>query len=280
MTVREASLAVKKIYKIQKGERFFTEKALLSALFEKCGLGKNAVLIKPEKALSDAEEKKILSDAEMLLSGYPIQYYLGTEYFCGEEFLVSEGVLIPRPETELLVEKAALAAEKNSLVWDLCCGSGCVGIALLLKRPDLSCVSFDLSPHAVMLTEKNRSRFGLDDRLSVVKEDVFSSALEERLFREKPSLILSNPPYLTAKEMTEIPENVSKEPQMALFGGEDGLLFYRRLLDLAEKGSVPLIAEMGSAQKEEISKLLSERNLKGDFYRDFSEFWRVFHGKK
>ncbi|MBR4287901.1 MAG: peptide chain release factor N(5)-glutamine methyltransferase [Clostridia bacterium] len=280
MTVREASLAVKKIYKIQKGERFFTEKALLSALFEKRGLGKNAALNEPEKALSEAEEKKIFSDAEMLLSGYPIQYYLGTEYFCGEEFLVSEGVLIPRPETELLVEKAVLAAEKNSLVWDLCCGSGCVGIALLLKRPDLSCVSFDLSPDAVVLTKKNRSRFGLDDRLSVVKEDVFSSALEERLFLEKPSLILSNPPYLTAKEMNEIPENVAKEPQMALFGGEDGLLFYRRLLDLAEKGNVPLLAEMGAAQKEEISNLLSERNLRGDFYRDFSEFWRVFHGKK
>ena len=216
----------------------------------------------------------------MLLSGYPIQYYLGTEYFCGEEYFVSEGVLIPRPETELLVEKAMQVAEKNSLVWDLCCGSGCVGIALLLKRPDLSCVSFDLSHDAVMLTKKNRSRFGLEDRLSVAEEDVLSPDLEERLFREKPSLLISNPPYLTAKEMNEIPENVAKEPKMALYGGEDGLNFYRRLLDLAKKGNVPLVAEVGAAQKEEVSRLLSERKMQGFFYRDFSGFWRVFHGKK
>ncbi len=280
MTVREVSLAVKNIYKIQKGERFFTEKALLSALFENCGFGKNAVLNQPETLLSESEEKKIFADANKLLSGYPIQYYLGTEFFCGEEFLVSEEVLIPRPETELLVEKAALFAEKNSLVWDLCCGSGCVGIALLLKRPDLCCISFDLSEKAVALTGKNRARFALDDRLLVVKEDVFSPVLEERLLREKPSVILSNPPYLTATEMTEIPDNVAQEPQMALYGGEDGLLFYRRLLELAEKGKIPLVAEMGSGQKDGISNLLSQRKMKGEFYRDFSDFWRVFRAEK
>lgn len=280
MTVREASLVVKKIYKIKKGERFFTEKALLSALLEHYGLGKNASLECPEKDLTDAEEDGILSDAELLLGGYPIQYYLGTEYFCGKEFLVSEGVLIPRPETELLVEKAAETAEKNSLVWDLCCGSGCVGIALLLLRPDLSCVSFDLSENAVALTEKNTARFGVTDRLAVIKEDVFSPALEERLLREKPTLILSNPPYLTAKEMDEIPENVAREPQMALYGGDDGLLFYRRLLELSEKGNVPLIAEMGALQKDGISNLIRERRMKGIFYRDFSEFWRVFRAEK
>ncbi len=280
MTVRDVSLAIKKMYKIQKGERFFTEKALLSALFENCGLGKNAVLLCPERLLSPTEEDKILSDAEQLLSGYPIQYYLGTEYFCGEEFSVSEGVLIPRPETELLVEKAAETAKENSLVWDLCCGSGCVGIALLLKRPDLRCVSFDLSPKAVALTKKNTARFGLEDRLSVVEEDVFSPALDERLLSEAPSLILSNPPYLTAKEMDDIPENVAREPKMALYGGTDGLLFYRRLLELSEKGNVSLIAEMGASQKDGISNLIRERRMKGIFYRDFSEFWRVFRAEK
>lgn len=280
MTVRELSLAIKKIYQTDEGERFFTEKALLSALFEKNGFGRNAPLLCPEKSLSDAETNQILEDAEALMKGLPIQYYLGTEYFCGEEFLVSPGVLIPRPETELLVEKAALLADKDGTVWDLCCGSGCIGIALLLKRRDLRCLSLDLSPDAVALTRKNRARFSLKDRLTVEKGDVFSSALEEHLKSGRPSLILSNPPYLTDEEMRKIPENVKREPKTALFGGEDGLLFYRRLVSFASKHGIPLLCEMGAGQKEGISRLLTENGLTGEFFRDFSGFWRLFYGEK
>ena len=109
---------------------------------------------------------------------------------------------------------------------------------------------------------------------------VFSLSLEARLLQEKPSFILSNPPYLTASEMKEIPKNVSQEPAMALFGGEDGLFFYRRLLDLCGKGNVPLLAEIGSSQKEGVEKLLAEREMNGLFFRDFSDFWRVFYAEK
>ena len=280
MTVREATLALKKRYKEKNGERFFTEKALLSALFENLGLGKNAPLLYGEKPLSQEEEETLFADADRLLEGWPIQYYIGSEFFCGEEFFVAEEVLIPRPETELVVEKAVEAVPENGLVFDLCCGSGCVGIALLLRRPDVRCLSVDLSEKAFSLTMKNAEHFGVLNRLTVSREDVFSSHIEEILLQENPSYLLSNPPYLTASEMKEIPANVSREPAMALFGGEDGLSFYRRLLELSEKGRVPLLAEIGSSQKEDLEKLLAEREMKGTFYRDFSDFWRVVSAEK
>ena len=223
MTVREWTKKVKETYRNQKGERFFSEKALLSALFEKNGLDRNLPLVLPEMKLEEALLQALDADLAALLSGYPIQYYLGTEFFCGEEFLVSEGVLIPRPETALLVEMGIQKAEEGSCVFDFCCGSGCVGIALLLARPDLTCVSFDLSPHALALTEKNRKRFGLEDRLRIVKCDLLSEEAREWILREKPSLVLSNPPYLTEEEMGKIDDNVKHEPQMALRGGDDGL---------------------------------------------------------
>lgn len=277
MTVREISLAIKHTYRNYEGERFFTEKALLSALFEKCGLGKNAPLCCPERELSEEICRRLSDDAAALLEGYPLQYYLGTEFFCGEEFLVCPNVLIPRPETELLVEKAVGLAEKGSTVWDLCCGSGCIGIALLKKRPDLKCVSVDLSPDAVALTERNRARFHLEDRLRVVRGDVFSPLLEEFYEKERPSLILSNPPYLTSEEMEKIPRNVRNEPSLALFGGEGGLRFYERLVAFAAAREIPLICEIGAEQKKGLEGVLSLNGVRGDFYRDFSGFWRVVH---
>ena len=135
MNAREFSLLVKKEYRSGNGARFFTERALLSALLEKYGLDRNAPLSSPEIILE--KEEKMRADLEMLLGGYPLQYYVGTEWFCGEEFLVEPEVLIPRPETEDLVEKAAAFAKEGSVVFDFCCGSGCIGLSLLMKRKDL-----------------------------------------------------------------------------------------------------------------------------------------------
>ncbi len=223
MNLKEFSLAVKKEYQNQNGARFFSERALLSALLEKAGFHRNAPILFPEEEIPPRLEKKMLSDLEKLLTGYPIQYYIGTEIFCGEEFFVSENVLIPRPETELLVELACEKAREGSVVFDFCCGSGCVGLSLLKKRGDLRAVLYDLSDHALLLTEKNREKFALADRAEVKKLDVLSPLAKEEILKEKPSLILSNPPYLTKKEMSEIEDNVKREPSMALDGGEDGL---------------------------------------------------------
>lgn len=276
MTLKELSFTVKKEYQEKEGARFFSEKALLSALLQKHGFDRSQVLLDPEKALSPETQEAILKDLASLLAGEPIQYYLGTEFFCGEEFLVSHEVLIPRPETELLVKIAAEKAPANSLVFDLCCGSGCIGISLLVKRGDLSCQMFDLSSHALALSEKNIARFGLEERAEIKKCDVTSPAMEQAVLEARPSLIVSNPPYLTLEEMAEIPENVRREPAMALFGGEDGLLFYRALIELSQKTQVPILCEIGSKQKNAIEEILAQKGFTYEFFDDFSGLARAF----
>lgn len=274
MNVREFSLLVKTEYKKQNGARFFQERALLSAILEKHGLDRNAALLTPEHVLEREEEMR--SELEKLLSGFPIQYYLGTEWFCGYEFFVAPDVLIPRPETEMLVEKAALIAEKGSTVFDFCCGSGCIGLSLLKKREDLKCRMYDLSEAALSLSEKNLERFALSERCEIVKTDVLSSQAEKEILEYKPSLILSNPPYLTAGEMKEIPENVQNEPEMALFGGDDGLDFYRALIRLCSQTGTDLLCEFGYRQRTDLELLLKKYGLAYEFYQDFAGLDRIF----
>ena len=279
MTIKEFSLLVKKEYKEQNGQRFFTEKALVSALLEKWGFSRFAPLENPGVLLSKEQEEGMKKDLFSLLYGFPLQYSLGTQYFCGLEFSVSPGVLIPRPETEILVELGAKYAPENSLVFDFCCGSGCVGLSLLKKREDLFCHLYDLSPFALKQTRENRKKLDLCDRSKVEEIDILSPCAKREVESLSPSLILSNPPYLTKKEMDEIPDNVKNEPEMALFGGEDGLLFYKRLISLSKETGVPILCEMGAEQKAGVEKLLLDAGMKYEFYRDLSGLDRGFFAR-
>jgi len=257
-------------------ERFFSEKALLSAVFEKNGLPRTLRLTDPERELPKELCDRICLEAESLLRGEPIQYYLGTEYFYGHSFLVRPEVLIPRPETELLVSLAKETAPRGGLVFDLCCGSGCVGIALMKEREDLCCRAFDLSPHAVALSRENAHRLQVAERYEAELADVLSHEFAFLLKEASPQLVLANPPYLTAEEMREIPANVEKEPFMALFGGEDGLDFYRIFLRLSQESGIPFLCEIGAFQEEKIADLAKEKGISCEFFQDFSHLPRVF----
>ena len=261
MTLRQWILGAKKQYQEQKGARFFSERALLSALLEKNGIDRNAPLSDPSKVLSEACLSDLNRDLALLLDGHPIQYYLGTEYFDGLEFLVSPEVLIPRPETELLVRLAEEKVENNALVFDFCCGSGCVGLALLKRREDLTCHLFDWSDHALALTEKNRDRFALSSRTKVEKLDVLSDDAERLIGERRPALILSNPPYIPTADIDGLSPEVHREPFAALDGGEDGLTFYRAILrdyaPLVKPGGLILL-EMGYDQAAELISLARE----------------------
>ena len=278
MNAREFSLLVKKEYQSKNGARFFTERALLSALLEKHGLDRYAPLNSPDLVLEC--EKGLVNDLEKLLQGYPLQYYVGTEWFCGYEFEVAPEVLIPRPETEELVEKAASLAKEGSVVFDLCCGSGCIGLSLLMKREDLTCRLYDLSDAALSLSRKNCERFSLSDRCQIEKMDVLSERVFAEVEKYKPSLIVSNPPYLTEDEMGKIDENVQNEPEMALYGGEDGLRFYRALITLCAQSETELLCEIGCDQKKGIEPLLIEGGFDYEFYQDFAGLDRIFYARK
>ncbi|MBP5288633.1 MAG: peptide chain release factor N(5)-glutamine methyltransferase [Clostridia bacterium] len=255
-------------YDKQEGVRFFSEKALLFALLEKRGLPRDYLILEGERELPVAFCRSFLADAAALLAGEPLQYYIGTAPFFGYEFETAPGVLIPRTDTEVLVREAARIAPVGARFFDFCCGSGCVGLALLLARSDLSAVLFDLSGDALALSRRNTARHALTDRVSVEKLDVLSDAAREAVMECRPALILANPPYLTAEEMRALPENVKREPPLALAGGEDGLLFYRAFASLTRETGVPILAEIGFAQAEPVFAILRENDLTGTLFRD------------
>lgn len=168
----------------------------------------------------------------------PIQYIMGKTEFCGLDFVVNENVLIPRPETELLVEtgfellqarSSTLTTNDERRILDLCTGSGCVAIALTKGILNCKMVASDISEEALGVAELNAEKHGLRDRIEFVKSDLFSD------LNGSFDVILSNPPYIAGVEFSDLPEEVLREPKIALYGGEDGLDFYRFIFSEAGK---------------------------------------------
>ena len=248
--------------------RFFSEKALLFALLEKHDLPRDCFIRYGNEEAPPDLCAALLREEAALLAGEPLQYYLGTAPFCDLLLETAPGVLIPRPETAVLVEKAVEIVPENALIFDFCCGSGCVGAAVLSARKDLFAVLFDLSPEALALSRRNLERLSLSRRGAVERLDVLSPAAADTVRLRRPALILANPPYLTGEEMKRLPDNVRREPALALFGGEDGLTFYRAFADLCRETGVPILAEIGWEQGKDVLSILGERGLSGEIYPD------------
>ena len=208
----------------------------------------------------------------------PLQYLLGDVVFLGEVFLVRPGVLIPRPETALLAERAVSwlrerAAEeapdhdfglytgpqggagqgkKRPAVLDMCCGTGCLGLSVLRKVPEASCVLTDLSGEALSVARENAAR--LHAECEILRGDLFAP-VEGRKF----DLILSNPPYIPSRECETLQPEVLREPRTALDGGADGLAFYRRIAAEASRFLNPggrLMLEIGFGEEEPVTRML------------------------
>lgn len=177
------------------------------------------------------------------LRGEPLQYLLGEWEFWGVTLAVGEGVLIPRPDTEVLVEEglAALQGAKAPRVLDLCAGSGCVALALAKERPDAAVTALEWDPAAYAYLEKNIAALGSE--VTPVRADVLAPP---PVGMGPFDLITANPPYLTAEEMAALSPEVRREPPQALLGGEDGLAFYRAIRDRW----LPLLAPGGALALE------------------------------
>ena len=205
-----------------------------------------------EQIVTPKYVEEVLKLASDRANGRPLWYCVGDTEFYGYTIKVDERVLIPRPETELLVENALKHIEENSSVLDLCCGSGAIAIAIK-KESDAKITAIDVSEDALNLAEENAKLN--DAEIEFVKSDMFS-ALDGRKF----DLIISNPPYIKTKDLLSLQEEVKNfEPHLALDGGEDGFDFYRIISNkakdyLTEKGV--LIMECGIGQAQEITKML------------------------
>lgn len=203
--------------------------------------------------VSEEEAQRYLALVDRRRNGEPTQYILGKTWFMGLEYAVDSRVLIPRQDTELLCEEALAFAKNRSAncALDLCTGSGALAVALAVLG-GLTVTATDLSPDALCVARQNAEnhRAGIDfrqgDLMDALKPD------------EKFDLIVCNPPYLTQKDMEELQAEVRLEPSMALFGGEDGLIFYKRLAAGAKTHLKPggaLLMEIGSAQGESVPAL-------------------------
>jgi len=211
---------------------------------------------------TDAEIIQVSQGLQRLLNGEPIAYILGQWEFYGLPLKVTPDVLIPRDDTCAVAELAirqALFLEKDPRILDLCCGSGCIGLALATKVKDARVTLADLSQRALSVARDNVTRHHLGGRVRCVRVDAKEKAAA---FLGKFDLIVSNPPYVTAAEMEELPPSVKDyEPAMALYGGEDGLDFYRAIVDNFSAALRPggwLCLEFGMGQGDRVCRILEE----------------------
>ncbi len=190
-------------------------------------------------------------------AGEPTSYVTGTREFYGRTFAVDARVLVPRPETELLVEAVLQAVPRDAevRVLDLCTGSGCVGITVALERPRARVLATDVSPDAVEVARANATALGSADRFEARIGDLLDPVAGEAPF----DVIVANPPYVPAGELPTLPAEVRREPRLALDGGPDGLEVVRRITREAPTRLVPgglLALEIGDGQGPAVHSLL------------------------
>lgn len=199
------------------------------------GLSRVEVYAFHDRPLSLDERARLREAVRRRGAGEPLQYVTGEVAFRHVVVKVRPGVLIPRPETEVLVDAAlkavdgAVASRGAALVADICTGSGCIALSVACERPSASVFATDISPDAVTLASENAERLGLAERVRVLGGDLLSELPAELLGCF--DVVVSNPPYIPTPDLASLPAEVADfEPRLALDGGEDGLAIYRRIL--------------------------------------------------
>ena len=200
---------------------------------------------------------------------YPLQYIIGTWGFYDSEFAVSEGVLIPRADTELIVERAVEQLPRGAVFADIGCGSGCIVSSILRARADIKAFAVDISPTALEVTQKNAVSLGVDDRLTIVRGDMRDANLWDKI--GQLDAVISNPPYIPTDEVKMLAPELAHEPILALDGGEDGLDFYRALIKLSAphmRAGGFMLFECGVGQTRDIAAIAAESGYESEIYFD------------
>lgn len=222
------------------------------------GVDRLYILLNLERVLSEDEEQLFNKFINERLNNRPIAYIVGNREFMGLDFFVKEGVLIPRPDTEVLVEEVIKLAKKKDAknILDIGTGSGAITVSLAKYLENVKVTSVDISDIALEIGKRNAISNEVDDRITFVKSDLFTNIDKETKF----DIIVSNPPYIKREVIETLDKQVKDyEPYNALEGGVDGLDFYRAITKQAKnylkKGGI-LAYEVGHDQSEDVSKLM------------------------
>lgn len=241
-------------------------------LEEVCGTNRNDLYVRPERVLTEEERNMYLSWIERRKSHVPLQHITGKQEFMGLEFKVNEHVLIPRQDTELLVEESLKYIHSGMRILDIATGSGCVLISLLKFSNAGEGIGVDIDFSALEVARENACR--LDSSAKFIQSDLFEQVEGEF------DIIVSNPPYIRTDVVhTLMPEVLEHEPRIALDGKEDGLFFYRKIIKEAKEYAHPethLLFEIGFDQGEAVAQLLKEEGyIEIQVLKDYAGLDRV-----
>lgn len=214
---------------------------------------------------------KCISDRK---SGIPLQYILGHWDFYDMTFFVGDGVLIPRPETEMIVDLSLnkFLNVQNPVVYDLCAGTGCIGLTVAKHRKDATVYLFEKEEKAFNYLKRNKEKYGLSNA-HIIKCDILSESVN----LPKADLLLSNPPYIKTEEIQTLQKEVLFEPVSALDGGKDGLIFYKAILNNwvnQVKSNGAVILECGDNQSDDIINIFKDHVKSHKVYFDFNDIDR------
>ena len=235
----------------------------------------------------DIDESKVEIIKTMIgkrKSSYPLQYILGEREFWGMDFKVSEGVLIPRQDTEILIEETLKKLKDNKHKsnlkgFEIGVGSGIISITLLKEIETLTMIGVDINDKAIELTKANALKHEVSDRLCILNSNLFEKINKENQF----DFIISNPPYIETKVIDSLQEDIKQhEPKLALDGGEDGLDFYRAIIDKSfsylKKGGF-IAFEIGYNQAEALKDIMAKKGYQNiDIVKDLAGLDRVVIG--
>lgn len=275
MTYREAYQAGReRLISAGIGEAELDARLLLEYV---CGTDRNHLIVYGSEPVREEELQRYQTLLAQRADRIPLQYLTGVQNFMGLDFLVNEHVLIPRQDTEILVEEALRHLHDGMHILDLCTGSGCILISLLRYSNDCRGLGADISPEALTVAEENAKRLVPEEEIEFIKSDLYERV--EGMF----DVIVSNPPYIPTGVIESLmPEVREHEPRLALDGCEDGLIFYRRIINESRahlKGGGMLFFEIGFDQGAAVRELMEQAGfLEVKVSKDYAGLDRVVSG--
>lgn len=242
------------------------------------------IMLNLEEDIDESKVEIIKTMIDKRKSSYPLQYILGEREFWGMDFKVSEGVLIPRQDTEILIEETLKKLKDNKHKsnlkgFEIGVGSGIISITLLKEIETLTMIGVDINDKAIELTKANALKHEVSDRLCILNSNLFEKINKENQF----DFIISNPPYIETKVIDSLQEDIKQhEPKLALDGGEDGLDFYRAIIEQSKSYISPegfIAFEIGYNQAEAVKKIFVENGYPNvTIAKDLAGFDRVVIG--